>query len=129
MAKLVHTRRNPDVWEFLTKITSPDFARKDVAEFIQMMFNRTGVSYHKYGPVEESYPDKFRCIDQIKQRLQKYEETHNAEWLVDAANYCMMESLWPSFEDTHFRATTSDESPGRIDKDGSIHHGRSNDAS
>lgn len=105
-------------------VYSPDFTGQEVTDFIQGMFNRTGVSYHKYGSIQDGYPHPFSALDQIIQRLKKYEETHNKEWLMDAANYALIEFLCPSFEDAHYRPTDSDESPGRIRRDGSISHGR-----
>jgi hypothetical protein len=37
----------------------------------------------------------------------------NTEYLIDAANYCMIEFLYPKHPDAFFRPTDSDESNGR----------------
>lgn len=96
----------------------------DAKFFVQGMLNRMGVSYYKYGSIEDTYPEQARGLDQIMQRLACYVNDGNVEWLVDAANYCMIEALRPSHPQAHFRATDSDESPGRIKTDGTVSHGR-----
>lgn len=88
--------------------------------FHQMMLNRMSVSGHKYGPVRAKYPDLLHAIDQIKLYLKCYEETHNVDYLADIANFCGMEDMFPSFEDSH-RAPTGTE--GRVDKKGEHHKG------
>lgn len=80
--------------------------------FVQGMRDRMQVSYHKYGPVADAR-DKFDFIQSCKDRLKKYQETGNTEWLMDAANFAMIEFMFPSHPDAHFRATESKESPGR----------------
>lgn len=95
----------------------------DARTFLQMMMNRMGVSYHKYGSIVDKFPHGATGLDQIKQRVDKYVDTANIEWLIDAANYCMIEALKPCLRTAHFRATDSDESPGRINLDGSVSHG------
>lgn len=86
-------------------------------EFIQGMLNRMAVSFHKYGKVMDS-PSTLDHIEGLKKRLSKYEEDHNLEWLMDVANFAMIEYMKPSREGAWFRATTSDESPGLVTKDG-----------
>lgn len=114
----------PQIKQHVVTAFSPDFFGEDVQDWLQKAFNRTGVSYHKYGPLAENFPDNRTGIDQVKQRVALYEETGNLEWVVDALNYCLIELLLPSHPDAHFRATDSDESPGAVNKDGSVHHGR-----
>lgn len=103
-----------------------DDATKDekVPQFLQGMMNRMGVSYHKYGDFHENFPHRANGIDQLLQRLALYQSTGNTEWLIDMANYCMIEFCCPSHPDAHFRPTDSDESPGRVNNDGSVSHGR-----
>lgn len=96
----------------------------DAKFFIQAMMNRMAISYHKYGSIERKFPHGAVGIDQVFQRCQKYAETGNVEWLIDAANYCMIEALRPSHPKAHFRSTDSDESPGRLNIDGTVSHGR-----
>ena len=82
-------------------------------DFIEKMHARMATSYHKYGLVREAYPTKISAIESLRQRLQRYEETGNTEWLIDAANFAMIEYMLPSHKNAHFRATDSPESPGR----------------
>lgn len=53
-----------------------------------------------------------KAIDSAEERLRLYRETGNTEWLVDLANFAMIEFMHPSHPQAHFRATGSDESPG-----------------
>lgn len=80
--------------------------------FIQKMRARMAVSYHKYGRMAEA--DGVDMIASIDVRVQKYLATGNTEWLIDAANCCLIEFTHPRVEGAHFRATDSDESPGRV---------------
>lgn len=90
------------------------------ADFVQMMKNRMVVSFHKYGPLADAYPHKVNAIESLKQRLNKYAETGNTEFLIDAANFAMIEFMRPSHEAAFFRATDSNESPGRTTQAGSV---------
>ena len=83
------------------------------AEFIQGMRNRMEVSYCKYGPIKNAYPHKVSAIASLEQRLKRYIETGNTEWLMDVANFAMIEFMLPSHPQAHFRSTESHESPGR----------------
>lgn len=91
--------------------------------FVDGMRNRMIVSFHKYGPVAHGYPDRVNALDSLEERIQRYRETGNAEWLIDAANFAMIEFMHPSHPDAHFRPTDSHESPGRVRHDGSDSHG------
>jgi hypothetical protein len=46
-------------------------------------------------------------------RIDKYVETGNTEYLVDAANFAMIEYMCPSIEGSYYTATDSEGSPGR----------------
>jgi hypothetical protein len=82
-------------------------------QFMQGMADRMAVSYHKYGAVAEAYPVKVDAIESLKDRLFMYRRTGNTEWLIDAANFCMIEFMCPAHENAHFESTDSDASPGR----------------
>lgn len=100
--------------EFTTKLAAP--AAEFSPQFVQAMANRMAVSYHKYGAVADAHAT---CdhVASLEGRLAKYAETGNTEWLVDVANFAMMEYMKNPDE---FRATDSDESPGRVRTDGGI---------
>jgi hypothetical protein len=90
-------------------VPSSEFSRP----FVQGMADRMGVSYCKYGRVAEAYPSRVDAIASLKLRLEKYEQTGNTEWLMDVANFAMIEYMHPRPAQAHFRATDSKESPGR----------------
>ena len=83
-------------------------------EFIQAMKDRMAVSEAKYGPIQDAYPYKVDAMESMEQRVRRYHETGNTEWLVDAANFLMIEFQLPRHPKAHFRATSSHESPGRV---------------
>jgi hypothetical protein len=72
------------------------------------------VSFYKYGHVGDGYPKRVNAIDSLKLRLAKYVETGNAEYLVDVANFAMIEFMYPANPDAFFRSTDRDGSPGRV---------------
>lgn len=79
--------------------------------FIQGMFNRMILGFHNYGHMRRKH-DRPDNIKNVRIRLDKYLKTGNTEWLMDAANYCMMEFAVPAHHKAHFKATESHESPG-----------------
>lgn len=79
-------------------------------KFWQMMADRMAVSFCKYGAVKQNAPHP-KLLDNVIVRMEKYKETGNTEFLVDAANFCMIEFMFPSHKEAHFRATDSDEAP------------------
>lgn len=81
--------------------------------FVQGMQDRMLVSYHKYGPVADGFPHKVDAISSLTDRLREYAATGNTEFLMDVANFAMIEFMYPKHPQAHFRATDSDESPGR----------------
>lgn len=50
------------------------------------------MSFYKYGPVYANYiRDKcMKPLEDIKIRVEKYEKTHNVEYLIDAINFTML---------------------------------------
>ena len=93
-------------------------------EFIQGMANRMSVSFHKYGFVEnDGNTDR---IANINIRLQRYLDTGNTEWLMDVANFAMIEFMHPRHPNAHFEGTDSDQSPGRQRLDGSVDADKNN---
>lgn len=116
--------------EFLSTVTTPGATPEHpdityaASEFLQMMMNRMAVSYHKYGSIDENFPHRAHGVDQIEQRLKKYDSDGNLDWIIDVANYALIEFLRPCHPMAHFRPTDTDESPGRINKDGTVSHGR-----
>jgi hypothetical protein len=90
------------------------------AEFLDGMVNRMAMSFFKYGAVADAYPHKVNALESLKLRIQKYQETGNTEYLIDAANFCMIEFMHPKLDNAKFEATDSDGSPGRVWNHGSV---------
>lgn len=82
--------------------------------FIVQMIGAMAVSFHKYGYVAQAYPEKFDALSDIRTRLMKYRETGNAHFLVDAANFCMIEAMHPKHEKAHWGENDVYDSPGRM---------------
>lgn len=82
-------------------------------DFLEGMLSRMAVSFHKYGKIVDAYPHKVNAIESAKVRLDKYLETGNTEYLIDAANFFMIEFMHPSHPEAFFKAEDSNKSPGR----------------
>lgn len=108
-------------------VASPDFMGVHLEKthfFLQGMMNRLSVSHWKYGSIHDTFPEHRKGVDNIQLRVDKYLETGNTEWLIDAANYALIEFMRPSHPNPLFKATDSDESPGAVNADGTISHGK-----
>lgn len=81
-------------------------------EFVTKMKNAILTSHYKYGYMSETYPELAQAYKCIKERLELYEKTHNTEYLVDIANFAMIEFKHPAFKDAKYTPTDSDQSPG-----------------
>lgn len=89
-------------------------------KFVKGMQDRMAMSYFKYGAVADAYPKKVDAIGSLKMRLEKYAETGNTEFLIDAANFAMIEFMHPRHPEAFYKPTDSDESPGRAWNSGHI---------
>jgi len=90
------------------------------AQFLDGMVNRMAVSFCKYGRVADAYPHKVNALDSLRLRLEKYAETGNTEYLMDVANFAMIEFMHPKHPGAFFRGTDSDGSPGRVWNHGTV---------
>lgn len=88
------------------------------SQFAERMVQAMMVSYHKYGLVAQAYPDKFDAIGDIRARVNKYRETGNLHYLVDAANFAMIEAMHPRRADTLWGSNGVADSPGRVSTNG-----------
>ena len=102
--------KQPSAFEFTVTASCPP--SEISSEFIQGMADRMAVSFHKYGAVARNYPTPIHAIDTLGERLAQYEKDGNTEWLIDVANFAMIEFMRPAHELAHFRPTDSHESPG-----------------
>lgn len=82
--------------------------------FLKLMRNHMEFSYAKYGPIRDAYPHKVNAIESLQKRLKMYAETGNTEYLVDAANFAMIEFMLPAHPEAHFKGTDQSGSPGRV---------------
>jgi hypothetical protein len=89
-------------------------------KFWKMMVSRMEMSYFKYGDFRDGYPKRIDWLKSLQQRLMKYAETGNTEFLVDAANFAMIEFMAPAHPKAHFQSTDSDQSPGRTSVHGRV---------
>lgn len=80
--------------------------------FLQGMINRVSVSHLKYGLLADNFPTKVDAIACVGRCVDKYVETGNTEYLIDAANYVMFEFMHPARSDAYFEATDSSGSAG-----------------
>ena len=55
--------------------------------------NRVKVSYHKYGPAKQNFSSgNVQAIPTMERCVQKYKDTKNTEYLLDAMNYLCLNS-------------------------------------
>lgn len=93
------------------EILKEDFSEK----FVNSMKNAMETSYYKYGHAKKTYPELAQAYKCIQQRLELYLKTHNSDYLVDIANFAMIEFMFPSFKDAKYDPKDSDQSPGLAD--------------
>lgn len=75
---------------------------------------KVAVSYYKYGPASRNFPNNVNALASMERAVQKYLDTHNKEYLCDAANYLMFEYMYPAFQDARYVATDSKDSAGLV---------------
>lgn len=86
-------------------------------DFVEKMQRAMVVSYYKYGAIAVGFPTKIDAVGSLMIRLRKYADTGNTEYLVDVANFAMIEFLHPRHPEAHYKAESSEASPGRISLD------------
>lgn len=80
-------------------------------KFIEGMRKRMEVSFHKYGSIKNAFPHKVNAIQTLEKILDHYKQTGNIAYLIDVANYAMIEFMLPAHEHPYF--TPTDGSLGR----------------
>lgn len=107
--------------------TSEEVLKTEIStDFIEGMKNRMEMSFYKYGPVAEGFPKKVDAIGSLMMRLEEYAKTGNTEFLIDAANFAMIEFMYPRHPHAFYRATDDGESPGRRARRGGMVDHRDN---
>lgn len=90
-----------------------DILKRDFSEeFVTKMKNAIETSHYKYGWASKTYPELAQGINCIDDRIRAYKDTHNKDYLVDIANFAMLEYLYPMFEDAHYTPGDYDKSVG-----------------
>jgi hypothetical protein len=80
-----------------------DANRKMFAPFVALMDKEMRHGYYRYGRNDPGEPARIKYFEHILLSVQLYKETGNWHHLVDAANSCRLESLFPSIHaETHF---------------------------
>jgi hypothetical protein len=105
----------------------PSIESEYIGEFWDKMKRAMAVSFYKYGPVADAYPDKVDAIASLRQRLREYERSGNTELLVDVANFAMIEFMHPRHSEAHYAPGDSDASPGRTTVGGNVTASRNDD--
>ena len=77
--------------------------------FWQRMKQAMAMSFHKYGAVASAYPHKVNAVSSLEHRLQLYKDTGNKDYLVDVANFAMIEFMHPAHESAHDTPTDGGE--------------------
>lgn len=77
------------VWESLQRT-------EDATQFFNLMQNRLYQGAFRYGLLHALETRKFDFIGGVYERLKRYEQTGNKEFLVDCANLCIKEFYLPS---------------------------------
>ena len=93
--------------------TREEILKTDFSEaFINKMKNAIETSFYKYGKASKTYPELAQAHKCIAERLDLYVKTQNKDYLIDIANFAMLEFLYPAFESAHYTPTDSDKSVG-----------------
>jgi hypothetical protein len=90
-------------------------------KFHQLMDNAMMISFFKYGAVADAYPERVHALDSLDIRLKKYAETGNVEYLIDVANFAMIEFMFPANPTAIYKATDVEGSPGRVSQNKEIY--------
>lgn len=90
-----------------------EILKRDFSEvFVTKMKNAIEMSHYKYGWANKTYPELAQAYKCIAERLEMYIETHNKEYLIDVANFAMLEFKYSSFSDAKYKPMDSNQSPG-----------------
>ena len=93
--------------------TREEILRRDFSEsFVVKMKNAIETSHYKYGWMSKTYPELAQAYKCIAERLEAYEKTHNTEYLIDIANFAMIEFMYPAFPDAKYTPTDDNKSVG-----------------
>lgn len=89
------------------------------AGFALKMVQAMMVSHFKYGRVADAYPARYVASSDIRTRMGRYRETGNKHYLVDVANFAMIEAMHPNPSlKAEWKENSASDSPGRVSQSG-----------
>lgn len=84
-------------------------------EVDKMRRDRVETSFYKYGSAKNNFGKGFvNALGSHDRCIEKYKETKNKEYLLDAMNYLMFEFMYPEYKGAYFKPTSSEESAGIV---------------
>lgn len=96
------------IMDELNKTTERNQAEIAIIEdFHAKMKNRMAMGCYRYGALADKIVTY--GLRNLKRRIELYEQTHNIEYLIDAANLAMIEFIYPSFNDAKFESIDDGE--------------------
>lgn len=78
------------------------------ADALQLLLNRMSSQTELDGPIESLYPIPHHAWRQIQDRVELYLKTGDTNFLLDAANFALIEYLRPSIPSAFMKATEQD---------------------
>ena len=70
-------------------------------------------SFYKYGSARNNFARGYvNALESHDLCIEKYKETKNTEYLLDAMNYLMFEYMYPQLQGAYYRSTNETESAG-----------------
>ena len=75
-------------------------------EFVEKMKKAILLSHEKYGWMSQTYPELAQAANCAAERLVAYQKSHNKDYLIDIANFAMIEYMYPSCRKAHVFKTT-----------------------
>jgi hypothetical protein len=99
------------IFEFMEGAGIPrsEFDPSFAAKMVRAMM----VSHRKYGYVKDAYPHKMDAMADMMTRRGAYRTHGNFWFLVDVANFAMIEAMHPNHPDAHWGENDAHNSPGR----------------
>jgi hypothetical protein len=100
-----------EYFSYMNEVLSKQFSE----DFVRKMKARVFMGFHRYGESKKYKEEKkYDILKTIEKHLRLYNETGNAERLVDAANYLMIEFMHPQHPNAHFVADEEEDAEKRI---------------
>lgn len=80
-------------------------------QFDAMRKNSIIVGFHEYGPIKINYENDFiKAVSSMEKCIDLYKETGNQKYLIDLANFSMIEFMIPKHPNAHSNRNDSAKS-------------------